>query len=439
MHGRFQEAEALMEEAQRLGEQAEDPLLTRCYAFHHEGLLRAWERHPEMTAFDLTARPLRAALYSGAHWQNGGSAFTYSRVEAFEQTELYLSLIPNDDWPLVHNPPAFMHLGEPLALCGPREAAQRVYDLLLPAQERCLSWGMTKCLWDGTATRVLGLLAARLEDYQTARKHFEAAVTRLEQLECGPYLARTRYEYGRALLGLGRPADRDPALALIEQAKHSAQQLDLRGLRELCERRLDAPAASSVKPKAVPSAPTANAAPTSPQFVAEGEFWTIRHAAGSFRMRDSLGLHYLARLFAEPNRPIHVLELCSGDAQASAELGSGDAGELLDQRAIQTYKQRARELQEELSEAEAFRDAARISAARRELEFLSAELSRAVSLGGRTRRAGSASERARSSVQRRIRNVIERVRKTAPELAPWLERTVKTGTYCVFTPEAPER
>jgi hypothetical protein len=31
-------------------------------------------------------------------------------------------------------------------------------------------------------------------------------------------------------------------------------------------------------------------------------------------MRDSLGLQYLARLFAEPNRPIHVLELVSGDA-----------------------------------------------------------------------------------------------------------------------------
>jgi hypothetical protein len=94
-------------------------------------------------------------------------------------------------------------------------------------------------------------------------------------------------------------------------------------------------------------------------------------------------------------------------------------------------------LQDELSEAEAFRDAGRIAQARRELEFLSAELSRATSLGGRVRRAGSASERARSSVQRRIRNVLERIRKAAPELAERLEPKLKTGTYCVFLPEAP--
>jgi hypothetical protein len=39
-------------------------------------------------------------------------------------------------------------------------------------------------------------------------------------------------------------------------------------------------------------------------------------------------------------------------------------------------------------------------------------------------------------VQRRIRNVLERVRGHSPELAELLDRSVKTGTYCVFRPGA---
>jgi hypothetical protein len=171
-------------------------------------------------------------------------------------------------------------------------------------------------------------------------------------------------------------------------------------------------------------------------FLPEGEFWTVQHAAGSFRLRDSLGLHYLARLFAEPNRPIHVLELLTGDANAMGQaLANGDAGELLDPQAVQSYRARARELEEELREAEAFRDVGRSAKLQEELEFLSAEVSRAVGLGGRARRAGSASERARSSVQRRVRNVLDRVRQCAPELGEFLQRSVKTGTYCVYRPD----
>jgi tetratricopeptide (TPR) repeat protein len=499
MHGRFTESEGLLERAHELGTQAEDPQLARCYAFHREGLLRAWERHADMVAYDLSVRPLRAAFYSGRHWQNGGSAFTHSRVEAIEQTRLYLQLIPEDDWPLVHNPPAFMHLGEPLALCGDASSVRRVYELLLPAAARCVSWGFTKFIWDGTAARVLGLLAARAERYDEACEHFEAAIALSERLQTTPYLARTRYEYARSLLQLARPNDRERALRLLELAKASAEALDMRGLVHLAERQLASvgggatsastrnvaiptqvshtttqhvapPLASDSTSRnpaqfqpaaAVPAQPSRDAATlpdvaqvqhavvdsaqpsphaaTLPDvaftLIAEGEFWTIQHAAGSLRLRDSLGLHYLARLFAEPNRPIHVLELSSADPSADSRvLGTSDAGELLDDRAVQTYRKRALELEEELAEAERFQDVARSERARAELEFLGTELSRAVGLGGRPRRASSASERARSAVQRRIRNVLERVRKTAPELAELWEKTLTTGTYCVFRP-----
>jgi hypothetical protein len=38
-------------------------------------------------------------------------------------------------------------------------------------------------------------------------------------------------------------------------------------------------------------------------------------------------------------------------------------------------------------------------------------------------------------VQRRIKNAFDRIREQSPELADLLERTVKTGTECIFLPE----
>jgi hypothetical protein len=59
-----------------------------------------------------------------------------------------------------------------------------------------------------------------------------------------------------------------------------------------------------------------------------------------------------------------------------------------------------------------------------------------VGLGGRARRAGSAAERARSAVQRRIKNALGRIEAHAPDLAAHLTRTIKTGNFCAYRPGA---
>jgi tetratricopeptide (TPR) repeat protein len=455
IHGRFSDSEAFCEEARALALAASDPQLDRCYVFHREGLLRAWERHADMVAGETEARRMRLALYSGPHWQNGGSAFTYSRLEDREKTRFHLDLLPPEDWPLAHNPPAFMHLGEPLALVGNERFVRVVYDLLRPARERCLSWGWTCFLWDGTATRVLGLLAERLGERDEASAYFEDAIRALERLDAKPYLARTRYEYGRALLQRDEASSHDRALFLLDEARHSAEALGMAGLVRLAENRLaDAPSASRARGSDAPlagsvpnrqtfstktdsgvPAPFALTAGLPFAFVPEGEYWSVTHEGETFRLRDSLGIQYLARLFASPDQAIHVLELSGGKSSGEGEvIDGGDAGELLDDDAKESYKRRLGDLRKELAEAESFADKARATRAHEEIEFLAAELSRAVGLGGRARRAGGAAERARSAVQRRIRNALERVREASPTLARLLGRTVKTGNFCSFSP-----
>ena len=84
----------------------------------------------------------------------------------------------------------------------------------------------------------------------------------------------------------------------------------------------------------------------------------------------------------------------------------------------------------------ATRDSGRVAQAEAERDFLIRELSRAVGLGGRGRRAGSSSERARVSVTRAVRHAMSQIRRHDPPLAAHLDRAIRTGTYCVYLPDS---
>ena len=107
---------------------------------------------------------------------------------------------------------------------------------------------------------------------------------------------------------------------------------------------------------------------------------------------------------------------------------------ILDEEARRQYRARVLELEEDLEEAESWNDPARADRARQELDFIQQELSQAVGLGGRERKVGSAAERARVNVQRRIRDAIRRIESHHPGLAKHLARSVRTGTYCAYEP-----
>jgi uncharacterized membrane protein len=192
-------------------------------------------------------------------------------------------------------------------------------------------------------------------------------------------------------------------------------------------------------------------------FFKEGEFWTIGYDGKVFRLRHSKGLNYVAHLLHFPATEFHSLDLVRGTggveseaAGASSSLprgdeelatlaihvgGLGDAGEMLDDQAKAAYRQRIRELSEELDEAKAHGEVERAERAEAEIDALRTELARAVGLGGRDRRAASASERARQSVTHAIRSVIERITENHAPLGHLLSRCLKTGTLCSYYPD----
>jgi two-component system response regulator AtoC len=161
----------------------------------------------------------------------------------------------------------------------------------------------------------------------------------------------------------------------------------------------------------------------------EGGVWALDGGSRApVRVKHSKGLAYLNELLSHPGQELHVLSLAGLDQAA------GDAGAVLDARARAEYGQRLDALQQQISEAEGFNDACRADQARGELELLVAPLAGAAGLGGRDRRAASDAERARINVQRRLKDAIASIGECDAELGRYLAATVKTGTYCRYSP-----
>jgi tetratricopeptide (TPR) repeat protein len=178
----------------------------------------------------------------------------------------------------------------------------------------------------------------------------------------------------------------------------------------------------------------------------EGDYWSVVFEERTVQVRDLKGIRYLARLLADPGREFHVLDLVAaesgrvagaetGRAAGLSRAGPGDAGEMLDARAKDAYRRRLAEIDDDIEQARVLGDVERAAQADAERDFLVRELSRAVGLGGRDRRAGSTSERARVSVTRAVRQGIVRVGEHHPELGKHLDKTIRTGTYCAYVPD----
>ncbi len=427
--GRFADAEALEARVREEMGRVRDPQSERALILLHEGLLRMADRHDEMRAHDLIARHQRAGMPLALGWQSMSAAMLHTRLEDEAQARFHLALVPDEMRPPHYNLFAIWCLSTPAAFVGSTELARDLYGLLEPLANQYVMLGMSQMQWDGPVGRLLALLAERLGRPDEAIVRFEDALARLERLAARPLLARTRYELARTLWARAGTGDRPRARELLDGANDLATELGMPGLARLIDARR----------RSWGEIETARPAPSyaSLSLTLEGEFWTVTSPGGrTFRLKDSLGLQYLARLVAEPGREIHVLELVRGTGGTADEppLDAGDAGELLDDEARAEYGRRLEDLRESLGEAESFGDAARAAKAREEIDFLAAELGRAVGLGGRARRAGSAAERARSAVQRRIKNALERLGEVAPELAPYLTKTVRTGNYCIYRP-----
>jgi uncharacterized membrane protein len=190
-------------------------------------------------------------------------------------------------------------------------------------------------------------------------------------------------------------------------------------------------------------------------FYKEGEYWTVGLAGSVFRLKHSKGLAYLDRLLRYPEAEFHVLDLAAGIVDHGGEsddarlphgkellekdgihVGNlGDAGEMLDDRAKTAYRRRLSELRRELDEAKELGQVERAEQLDDEIDALNKELSRAVGLRGRNRRAASLSERARQNITKMLKASVARIAQGDAALGANLSRSIRTGTFCAYRPD----
>jgi len=176
--------------------------------------------------------------------------------------------------------------------------------------------------------------------------------------------------------------------------------------------------------------------PSTATFTRHGDQRVVAWGDRSVTLRDLKGLRHVERLLARPGVEQHALDLVAAEEGG----GPGAAGRspgllVLDETAKAAYKRRLADIEDDLADARACNDPVRAELAERDREYLVAELTRAVGLGGRDRTVSDAGERARGSVTRSIRYALDRLADYHPAVAGHLRHHVRTGLYCSYEPD----
>ena len=263
---------------------------------------------------------------------------------------------------------------EAAARCGTDGQRRQLYQRLLPLSGTHVVCGATVA-YSGAVDHYLGLLAASLGEHSAAADHLTAAVAQHHQLGASAWAQLSALEQAR----IGRAA----------------------------------------RAAAIPN-----------RFRRDGAVWDISYGGKTIRMPDAKGLRDIAALLARPREAVPAAQLAGLVAPAGAD-------PVIDDRARAAYKARLAELDHDIDDATMDNDPERAARAAAERDALIGELSRARGLGGRTRRLGDDSERARKAVTARVHHTIDHLQRYHPDLAAHLRAAIRTGTACSYQPAEP--
>ena len=444
MEGRAEEAERLIDEGVKLAWSLHDstvPILAGAQLFslrRAQGRLGELEAAVHQFADSLPAMPAWRCALAVLYLDAGRELEARREVEHLAGRGF--ADFPRDNVWMV----SMALLAELCEGLGDGERARLVEQLLEPFAARNVV--SPEGIFGGPVTRYLALCAAARGDWDTARAHMTAARAAAERLSLGPMLALLDVDEARVLARRDGPGDADAARRLIAQARARSGALGVPVIGDKLDR---VEATLAREPATVAVAADAATGATTGALRREGDVWRVEYEGRTRFVKDAKGLHHLALLLDNPGVEFHAVDLvgaaegttrapradAAGEAGVAVRAGDGDAGAQLDAQAKREYRTRLEDLRADLEEAESFNDPERAARAREEIEFIARELSSAVGLGGRDRKAASNAERARVNVTRAVKGVIRRIAAEDEGLGRELETTVHTGYFCRFEPD----
>lgn len=165
-------------------------------------------------------------------------------------------------------------------------------------------------------------------------------------------------------------------------------------------------------------------------FLDNGELWELHYLNQSATLKDSKGLHDIAKLLEQPEEQVHCAELMGVVLETRGT-------SLIDEQAMKEYKAKLRSLKIQICDAEEMGLYQKADELKGDYDALVEHLSQVTGLSNSIRKTGSSIEKARAAVTWRVRSSIKKIEKVHPQLAKHLTNSIKTGTCCSYEPETP--
>ena len=441
MRGELDDAERWLARLLPIAQQRDDRQLLFTHAGQLGALLVERGRAPELspilsgTSSEVPQLPVvRMAM-----------AVMYARTDRIAQARAEFEYLAPDDFAPVPEDWNWLgtlaHLAEVCVRVGDLERMPILYRMLAPYAGRSATLGYGDVYYN-SVSHYLALLSVAMGQFDRAQREFESSLRFNRRMGAGVALAYTEAAYaGMLLKGQGSDEHRR-AIELLQLAREAAEAFGLKALlKEIAT--TAGPAGIQESNESEPAMLRSQAA----TFRREGDVWALAWGEDTVRIRHLKGLQAIAHLLAHQGQEIPIAEISAildsnnlesgknGDSSHSLAAILTDTGPMLDQEAKQAYRSRLRDLRLESAQAEAMNDTGRSDRISSEIEFLEAELVRAIGLGGRDRHGASVSERVRVRVTNLIRSAIARVGETHPVIGHHLRVSIRTGTLCSYSPE----
>ncbi len=146
-------------------------------------------------------------------------------------------------------------------------------------------------------------------------------------------------------------------------------------------------------------------------------------------------MSYICHLLQNPGQEIHAISMREMLTQNISY--SSTTEEVIDKKALEEYKMRLKEIDEEMDEAEYNQDLASKARLNDERETLLSEISRATDRSGQPRKISTDRERARQSVSKAIHTALDSIKKEHEALWYHFNNSIKIGEYLSYQPDQP--
>jgi tetratricopeptide (TPR) repeat protein len=230
LEGRLGEAEGLIAEALDLGERAQSWNAAVAYRLQlyllrrEQGRLEevkelvrgSVEEYPTYPIWRCVAAQMAAELGLEAESRRTFEALARDAFSGLRFEELWLVSLG--------------FLAETAGSLGDAAHAPLLYQLLIPYADHVAV--IYPEISTGSVARYLGLLAATMERWDDAERHFENALKMNGRIGARPWLAHTQEDHARMLLARRAPGDEERALALLADARSNYRNLGMSTLAE---------------------------------------------------------------------------------------------------------------------------------------------------------------------------------------------------------------